>query len=108
MLVSSYGLRFGEEASLVGRHGSGNIFFTYYNLRCVFCQNYTISQLGEGREVSREELVGMMLSRQAQGCHNINLVTPTHVVPYILDALELAVSIVSWSKTPVAMTLWEP
>jgi len=76
----------------VGRHGSGTIFFTYCNLRCVFCQNYTISQLGEGSAVGREELAGMMLSLQAKGCHNINLVSPTHVVPYILDALELAVS----------------
>jgi len=91
-MVSSYGPHFGEEAPLVGRHGSGTIFFTYCNLRCVFCQNYTISQLGEGRGVDREELAGMMLSLQSKGCHNINLVSPTHVVPHILDALELAVS----------------
>jgi len=93
-VISSYGPHFGEEAPLVGKHGSGTIFFTYCNLQCVFCQNYTISQLGEGRavDVGREELAGMMLSLQAKGCHNINLVSPTHVVPYILDALELAVS----------------
>jgi len=91
-MVSNYGPHFGEEAPLVGRQGSGTIFFTYCNLQCVFCQNYTISQLGEGREVGREELARMMLSLQSQGCHNINLVSPTHVVPYILDALELAVS----------------
>ena len=91
-MVSSYEPHFGEEAPLVGRHGSGTIFFTYCNLRCVFCQNYTISQLGEGGEVGREELARMMLSLQAKGCHNINLVSPTHVVPHILDALELAVS----------------
>jgi len=91
-MVSSYAPHFGEEAPLVGRHGSGTIFFTYCNLRCVFCQNHTISQLGEGSKVSRDELAKMMLSLQAQGCHNINLVTPTHVVPYILDALELAAS----------------
>jgi len=90
--VSSYGPHFGEEAPLVGGHGSGTIFFTYCNLRCVFCQNYTISQLGEGSAVGREELARMMLSLQAKGCHNINLVSPTHVVPYILEALELAVS----------------
>ncbi len=90
--ISSYGPHFGEEAPLVGTHGSGTIFFTYCNLRCAFCQNYTISQLGEGHEVSREELARMMLSLQAGGCHNINLVSPTHVVPYILDALELAAS----------------
>ncbi|MBE9512998.1 MAG: radical SAM protein [Chloroflexi bacterium] len=92
VMVSSYGPHFGEEAPLVGRRGSGTIFFTYCNLRCVFCQNYTISQLGEGTEVGREELARMMLSLQSKSCHNINLVSPTHVVPYILDALELAVS----------------
>ncbi len=90
--VSSYGPHFGEESPLVGGHGSGTIFFTYCNLRCVFCQNYTISQLGEGSAVGGEELARMMLSLQAKGCHNINLVSPTHVVPYILEALELAVS----------------
>lgn len=88
--VSSYGPHFGEEAPLVGRHGSGTIFFTYCNLQCCFCQNYTISHLGEGSVVDREELAVMMLSLQAGGCHNINLVSPTHVVPYILEALELA------------------
>jgi len=91
-VISSYGPHFGEEAPLVGRHGSGTIFFTYCNLRCVFCQNYTISQLGEGSPADKEELAKMMLSLQAKGCHNINLVSPTHVVPYILEALELAVS----------------
>ena len=90
-LVSSYGPHFGEEAPLVGRHGSGTIFFTYCNLRCAFCQNYTISQLGEGSAVSKEGLAEMMLSLQAKGCHNINLVSPTHVLPYILEALEVAV-----------------
>jgi len=91
-MVSSYGPHFGEEAPLVGKHGSGTIFFSYCNLRCVFCQNYTISQLGEGSKIDREELAKMMLSLQGRGCHNINLVSPTHVVPYILDALELAAS----------------
>ncbi len=76
----------------MGRRGSGTIFFTYCNLKCLFCQNYTISQLGEGGAVDGEGLAGMMLSLQASGCHNINLVSPTHVVPYILEALELAVS----------------
>jgi len=90
-MVSSYGPHFGEEAPLVGRHGSGTIFFTNCNLRCLFCQNYSISQLGEGQKVSKEELAYMMLSLQAKGCHNINLVSPTHVVPQILEALELAV-----------------
>ncbi len=91
-IISSYGPHFGEEAPLVGSHGSGTIFFTYCNLRCVFCQNYPISQLGEGRAVNGEELAEMMLSLQAKGCHNINLVSPTHVIPYILEALELAVN----------------
>jgi putative pyruvate formate lyase activating enzyme len=90
--VSSYGPHFGEEAPLVGRYGSGTIFFTYCNLRCVFCQNYTISQLGEGDEVDAEALARIMLSLKTRGCHNINLVSPTHVVPYILEALELAAS----------------
>ena len=77
---------------MVGRHGSGTIFFAYCNLGCLFCQNYTISQLGEGSVVSQEELARMMLSLQARGCHNINLVNPTHVVSHILDALQTAVS----------------
>jgi len=91
-MVSSYGPHFGEEAPLVGSYGSGTIFFTYCNLRCVFCQNYSISQLGEGSVVSREGLAKMMLALQAKGCHNINLVSPTHVVPHIMDALELAIA----------------
>ena len=91
-VVSSYAPHFGEESPLVGSHGSGTIFFTHCNLRCVFCQNYSISQLGEGREVSEQELAGMMLSLQEMGCHNINLVSPTHVVPQILEALELAIA----------------
>ncbi|MBI2918994.1 MAG: radical SAM protein [Chloroflexi bacterium] len=88
--VTSFGPHFGEEAPLVGRHGSGTIYFTHCNLRCIFCQNYTISQLGEGQPVSAEELASMMLSLQHRGCHNINLVTPTHVLPHILVALDLA------------------
>lgn len=90
-IVSSYGPHFGEESPLVGRYGSGTIFFTHCNLRCVFCQNYLISQLGDGQTTTTERLAAMMLSLQARGCHNINLVTPTHVVPYFLAALELAV-----------------
>lgn len=90
--VSSFGPHFGEEAPLVGRFGSGTIFFTHCNLRCIYCQNYSISQLGEGWEVSAEEIAEMMLSLQARGCHNINLVSPTHVVVQILEALEIAVS----------------
>lgn len=90
VVVSSYGPHFGEETPLVGGHGSGTIFFGYCNLKCVFCQNYTISHLGEGTSVTSDELAGMMLSLQTQGCHNINLVSPTHVVSHILAALEIA------------------
>ena len=90
-VVSSYFAHFGEEHCLRGTHGSGTIFFSWCNLRCVFCQNYEISWLGEGRTVKPPELAEMMLVLQAQGCHNINFVTPEHVVPQILEALLLAV-----------------
>ncbi len=89
-MVSSYGPHFGEESPLVGKHGSGTIFFTNCNLKCLFCQNYSISQLGEGQKVTKKELADIMLFLQAKGCHNINLVSPTHVVPQILEALELS------------------
>ncbi|NMA55469.1 MAG: radical SAM protein [Firmicutes bacterium] len=88
--VSSLGPHFGEEPPLVGTRGSGTIFFSYCNLGCIFCQNYSIAHLGEGRLVSDKELSQMMLRVQAQGCHNVNLVTPTHVVPNILAAVRLA------------------
>jgi len=88
--VASYTAHFGEEAVLVGRGGSGTIFFSGCNLSCVFCQNYDISQLDLGREVPPEILAKMMLSLQGQGCHNINFVTPTHVIPQILEALIMA------------------
>jgi len=90
-VVSSYFAHHGEERCLRGRRGSGTIFFSWCNLRCVFCQNYEISWQGEGRTVKAEELAEMMLALQAQGCHNINLVTPEHVVPQILEAVLLAV-----------------
>ncbi len=89
-LVSSYGPHFGEEAPLVGDSGSGTIFFANCNLRCCYCQNYEISQLGEGYTVSPRELATMMLRLQRMGCHNINLVSPSHVVPQILAAVEIA------------------
>jgi putative pyruvate formate lyase activating enzyme len=90
-VVASYGPHFGEERPLVGRHGSGTIFFGYCNLACVFCQNWDISQGRElGRPVSPATLAAMMLSLQQQGCHNINLVSPTHVVAPILAAVRLA------------------
>ena len=88
--VASYTPHFGEEPPLVGSSGSGTIFFSGCNLSCVFCQNWDISQMDAGREVSPEELAKMMLALQGSGCHNINLVTPTHIVPQILEALVLA------------------
>ncbi|NIM91072.1 MAG: radical SAM protein [Candidatus Aminicenantes bacterium] len=89
--VSSYSPHFGEERPLVGHHGSGTIFMTHCNLKCLFCQNYSISHGGEGREISFERLGGMMVELQMMGCHNINFVTPTHYVPQILRALPVAV-----------------
>ena len=89
-VVCSYCPHFGEEDPLVGQLGSGTIFFSYCNLRCVFCQNWEISHLGEGREASAAELAEIMLYLQGQGCHNINFVTPSHVVAQILEAVEIA------------------
>ncbi len=88
--VSSYSPHFGEERPLVGFHGSGTIFMTHCNLRCLFCQNYSISHLGKGQEVSFEKLGKMMIELQKIGCHNINFVSPTHYVPQILNALAVA------------------
>lgn len=91
-VVSSYGPHFGEEPPLVGSRGSGTIFFAYCNLKCRFCQNCEISQDGEGDEVSASELAEMMLELQQGGCHNINLVSPSHFVPQILEGLLVAVA----------------
>ena len=88
--ISSYGPHFGEEKPLVGRFGSGTIFMGNCNLGCIFCQNYSISHLGEGVGMSFEKLSDIMLSLQEQGCHNINLVTPTHQMPMILRSLLIA------------------
>ena len=90
-VVSSYFPHHGEEFPIRGFRGSGTIFFSYCNMRCVYCQNYEVSHLGEGREVSPEELADMMLELQGMGVHNINLVSPSHVVPQILEALYVAV-----------------
>ncbi len=90
-IVSSYNPHFGEEAPLVGKNGSGTIFISSCNLLCSFCQNYEISHLMEGTEVTADQLAYMMLELQRIGCHNINFVTPTHVVPQILEALLIAV-----------------
>src|SRR5438034_8859775 len=89
--VASYFAHFGEEDCLRGWNGSGTIFFAWCNLRCVFCQNFETSQFGEGAEVSASELAQIMLDLQDTGCHNINFVTPEHVVPQILEALVIAV-----------------
>ncbi len=89
-LVNSYGAHHGEEDPLRGTRGSGTIFFSWCSLRCVFCQNWEISQKGTGREVEPEELAQMMLTLQAQGCHNINFVTPSHVVAQIIAAVDIA------------------
>ncbi len=90
-LVSSSGPHFGEESPLVGRDGSGTIFFTSCNLGCVFCQNYDTSHLGEGYPAEEEKIAEMMIALQNKGCHNINFVTPSHVVPQIVKALTFAV-----------------
>lgn len=89
--VSSAHPHFGEESPLVGKYGSGTIFFSNCGLRCVYCQNYTISIEGEGVEIADRRLADSMISLQKMGCHNINLVTPTHYVPNIVSALEKAI-----------------
>jgi len=90
--VASHAPHFGEERPLVGTSGSGTIFFAGCNLGCVFCQNYDISHLAHGREVTADQLAAMMVKLQNIGCHNINFVTPTHVVPQILEALSAAIA----------------
>ncbi len=89
-VVYSFGPHHGEEKPLRGDHGSGTIFFSWCNLRCVYCQNWEISQLGQGNEVTPEELAQMMLQLQERGCHNINFVSPSHVVAQIIGAVYLA------------------
>ncbi len=90
-VVSSFFPHFGEEFPIRGYRGSGTVFFSYCNMRCVYCQNYEISQLGEGREYTPEEIASVMLYLQEEGCHNINWVTPSHIVPQLLKALYIAV-----------------
>lgn len=90
-IISSSGPHFGEEPPLVGKRGSGTIFFAYCNMRCVFCQNCELSFGGEGESVSNSDLAEIMLELQNfYACHNINFVTPTHFVPNILKALVIA------------------
>jgi putative pyruvate formate lyase activating enzyme len=90
--VSSFGPHFGEEPPLVGIYGSGTIFFTGCNMRCLFCQNYEISQVRQGKEVTTEQLARMMLDLQDRRCHNVNLVSPSHFVPQIIEAVSIAAS----------------
>jgi len=90
LVIASYHPHFGEEDPLVGRGGSGTIFFCHCSLRCVFCINYDISLEARGTQVGIEDLAEMMLDLQEIGCHNINVVTPTHYSPHILFALDLA------------------
>ena len=89
--VASFNVHFGEEGPLVGRYGSGTIFLSSCNLLCSFCQNYDISHLAEGTEVEPGQVAAMMLHLAERGCHNVNFVTPSHVVPQIIEALVLAI-----------------
>ena len=91
VIVSDYFPHLGEEFPIRGYRGSGTIFFSYCNMRCVYCQNYEVSHLGVGRVMKPEDLAEAMLELQDYGCHNINLVSPSHVVPQILEALLIAV-----------------
>lgn len=90
LVASSYGPHFGEEPELVGVHGSGTIFLTNCNLLCVYCQNYEISHRGEGEVKGEAEVADYMLRLQNMGCHNINLVTPTHFTPQLVKAIGIA------------------
>lgn len=90
LVVASAVPHFGEERPLVGRGGSGTIFMSHCNLRCLFCQNYEISIVGRGQTQSIEDLAELMLQLQRIGCHNINIVTPTHYTPHVVKALDIA------------------
>ncbi len=89
--VAGYSAHFGEEDPLVGQYGSGTVFLSSCNLLCSFCQNYEISHLAEGVEVEPEQMASLMMDLVGRGCHNINFVTPSHVVPQIIEALIPAV-----------------
>jgi putative pyruvate formate lyase activating enzyme len=91
LMVSSAFPHFGEEAPLVGYHGSGTIFLTHCNLRCIFCQNYDISHMGKGEQITLFEMAQAMVKLQEMGCHNINFVTPTHYTPQIVSSLPKAI-----------------
>ena len=92
-MISSAFPHFGEEAPLVGTRGSGTIFFTHCNLRCIFCQNYDVSHQGNGETISPDQLARYMHTLQERGCHNINFVTPTHYLPQIIAALPYAIDL---------------
>lgn len=89
-VVYSFQAHHGEEPPISGKRGSGTIFFSHCNMKCVYCQNYYFSQLDKGREVTIEKLSEIMMHLQKMGCHNINLVSPSHFVPQIVSALEIA------------------
>ena len=89
-VIYNYAPHRGEEPPISGKKGSGTIFFSHCNMKCIYCQNYYFSQLDKGEETSIEKLAGMMLGLQSKGCHNINFVSPTHYLPQILMALEIA------------------
>ncbi|MGQ9507906.1 MAG: radical SAM protein [Thermodesulfobacteriota bacterium] len=91
LMISSAFPHFGEESPLVGRHGSGTIFLTHCNLKCIFCQNYDISHQGQGAQVTSSDLARTMIRLQEMGCHNINFVTPTHYAPQIISSLPEAI-----------------
>jgi len=91
MVVFSIGPHFGEENELVGRGGSGTIFLSHCSLGCLYCQNFEISHLGQGKVISTEELARGMLHLQSIGCHNINFVTPTHFTPQIVEGIKVAI-----------------
>ncbi len=113
--IASYNPHFGEERELVGRYGSGTVFMTNCSLLCVFCINYDVSQMGRGRRRSINDFADMMLNLQSRGCHNINIVTPTHYSPHILQALDVAAdkglrmplvwNTCGWEKTDVLQLL---
>ena len=90
LMIASYNVHFGEEPPISGNKGSGTIFFTNCSLRCIYCQNYPISQMGNGKVISIQELAEIMIKLQIQGCHNVNFVTPTHFVPQIIEATSYA------------------
>lgn len=90
LMISSAAPHYGEEPPLVGRRGSGTVFFTSCNLKCLFCQNYDVSHLRHGRRISASQLAEIMIALQQGGCHNINLVTPTHMTSQIVEAVTMA------------------